>query len=154
MKVYQILVEALKLNKLYLFENGDLNHGLMIDKAESFDSELIEILLNNDDLKNVFFIKIKSAFVFNHKAFIDFLAQQNYLSNSYTAYKNKIGLYVNNQFLHQQNKVELVWPYKDCVLEGGQSREEENKAEIFFNETLAQDEITQLFEPKVICNVF
>ena len=154
MKVYQILVEQLKLNKLYLFENGDLNHGLMIDKAESFDSELIEILLNNDDLKNVFFIKIKSAFVFNHKAFIDFLAQKNYLSNSYTAYKNKIGLYVNNQFLHQQNKVELAWPYKDCVLEGGQSREEENKAEIFFNQTLAQDEITQLFEPKVICNVF
>lgn len=154
MKVYQILVEELKLNKLYLFENGDLNHGLIIDKAESFDSELIEILLNNNDLKNVFFIKIKSAFVFNHKAFIDFLAQQNYLSNSYTAYKNKIGLYVNNQFLHQQNKVELVWPYKDCVLEGGQSREEENKAEIFFNQTLAQDEITQLFEPKVICNVF
>ena len=46
----------------------------------------------------------------------------------------------------------LVWPYKDCVLEGGQSREEDKREEIFFNETLAQDEITQLLAPKVLTN--
>ncbi|WP_241277932.1 MULTISPECIES: site-specific DNA-methyltransferase [Chryseobacterium] len=46
----------------------------------------------------------------------------------------------------------LVWPFKDCVLEGGQSREEDKREEIFFNETLAQDEITELFDPKVLTN--
>jgi adenine-specific DNA-methyltransferase len=45
-----------------------------------------------------------------------------------------------------------VWPFKDCILEGGQSREEQKREEIFFNETLAQDEITQLLEPKVLTN--
>ena len=30
---------------------------------------------------------------------------------------------------------------------GGQSREEDKREEIFFNATLAQDEITQLLEP-------
>jgi adenine-specific DNA-methyltransferase len=37
-------------------------------------------------------------------------------------------------------------------LEGGQSKEEQKREEIFFNEILAQDEITQLFEPKVLTN--
>jgi adenine-specific DNA-methyltransferase len=37
-------------------------------------------------------------------------------------------------------------------LEGGQSREEDKREEIFFNEILAQDEITQLLEPKVLTN--
>ncbi|WP_169310291.1 site-specific DNA-methyltransferase [Flexistipes sinusarabici] len=45
-----------------------------------------------------------------------------------------------------------MWPFKDCILEGGQSREEQKREEIFFNETLAQDEITQLLEPKVLTN--
>ena len=45
-----------------------------------------------------------------------------------------------------------MWPFKDCILEGGQSREEDKREEIFFNEILAQDEITQLLEPKVLTN--
>jgi adenine-specific DNA-methyltransferase len=46
--------------------------------------------------------------------------------------------------------VSLVWPYKDCVLEGGQTKEEEKRKEIFFNEILAQDEIDRLFDPKAL----
>ena len=46
----------------------------------------------------------------------------------------------------------MVWPYKDCILEGGKSCEEQKRNEIFFNELLAQDEITQLLEPKVLTN--
>ncbi|MYB00574.1 site-specific DNA-methyltransferase, partial [Candidatus Poribacteria bacterium] len=45
-----------------------------------------------------------------------------------------------------------VWPYKDCVLEGGQTKEEEKRKEIFFNEILAQDEINRMFDPKVLTN--
>ncbi len=57
---------------------------------------------------------------------------------------------MDGKYLKQRNEVALVWPFKDCVLEGGQSREEDKREEIFFNETLAQDEITQLLEPKVL----
>ena len=37
-------------------------------------------------------------------------------------------------------------------MEGGQTKEEEKRKEIFFNETLAQDEINQMFNPKVLTN--
>lgn len=91
--------------------------------------------------------------MFNQALFVQFMEQKNYLNDSYTAYKNKVGLSIDGKYLKQRNEVALVWPFKDCVLECGQSREEEKREEIFFNETLAQDEITQLLEPKVLTNV-
>ena len=54
--------------------------------------------------------------------------------------------------MHQRNEVALVWPFKDCLLEGGQSTEEQKREEVFFNQILAQDEITKLKEPKVFSN--
>jgi len=80
------------------------------------------------------------------------LEQKNYLNDSYTQYKNKVGLTIDGKYLKQRNEVALVWPFKDCILEGGQSTEEQKRDEIFFNEVLAQDEITQLLEPKVLTN--
>ena len=97
-------------------------------------------------------MEVKGALVFNQSFFVQFLEQKNYLNDSYTSYKNKVGLTVDGKYLKQRNEVSLVWPFKDCILEGGQSREEDKREEIFFNETLAQDEITQLLEPKVLTN--
>ena len=47
---------------------------------------------------------------------------------------------------HQKefNNVVLNFPYKDCVLEGGQNREEDKRQEIFFNEILAKKEIKRV----------
>ena len=38
------------------------------------------------------------------------------------------------------------------MLEGGQTKEEEKRDEIFFNEILSQDEINRMFDPKVLTN--
>ena len=46
----------------------------------------------------------------------------------------------------------LVWPYKDCVLEGGMTKEDQKRNEIFWNEILAPDEISRLLDPKVFTN--
>jgi len=54
--------------------------------------------------------------------------------------------------LRERGDVALVWPRKDCVLEGGQTQEEEKRKEIMFNEVLAQDEINRLLDPKVLTN--
>ena len=90
--------------------------------------------------------------VFNQNLFVQFLEQKNYLNDSYTQFKNKVGLTIDGKYLKQRNEVALVWPFKDCILEGGQTKEEQKREEIFFNEILAQDEITQLLEPKVLTN--
>lgn len=46
----------------------------------------------------------------------------------------------------------MVWPYKDCILEGGQSKEDQKRDEIFYNETLAPDQVNKLLAPKVLGN--
>lgn len=152
MKLYHLLNEQLKKVPEFVSDTGELKKWVVINKAQNFDETLIGLLLENKELKSKFFLKIKKALVFNQPLFIQFLEQKNYLNDSYTAYKKKIGLNIDGKYLNQRNEVTLVWPYKDCVLEGGQSKEEDKREEIFFNETLAQDEITQLFEPKVLTN--
>lgn len=153
MKLYQILESQLKKEPNYVSDNGELKKWVVLNKAQNFDEELITLLLDNDELKSRFFIQVKDVLVFKQNLFIQFLEQKNYLNDSYTQFKNKVGLSIDGKYLKQRNEVALVWPFKDCVLEGGQSREEDKREEIFFNETLAQDEITELLDPKVLTNV-
>lgn len=152
MKLYESLEKQLKKEPNYVTDNGELKKWVVINKAQNYDAELIGLLLDDKELKAKFFLDIKGVLVFNQSLFVQFLEQKNYLNDSYTAYKNKVGLNIDGKYLKQRNEVALVWPFKDCVLEGGQSREEDKREEIFFNETLAQDEITQLLEPKVLTN--
>jgi len=152
MKLYDTLETQLKKETNYVTDAGELKKWVVINKAQNFDAELIELLLDDAEVKAAFFMEVKGALVFNQPKFLQFLEQKNYLNDSYTKYRNKVGLTVGDKYLGQRNEVALVWPFKDCVLEGGQSREEDKREEIFFNEILAQDEITQLLEPKVLTN--
>lgn len=152
MKLYETLEAQLRKEPNYVTDSGELKKWVIINKAQNYDAEIIALLLDDKELKTKFFIDIKGVLVFNQSLFIQFLEQKNYLNDSYTAYKNKVGLNIDGKYLKQRNEVVLVWPFKDCILEGGQSREEDKREEIFFNETLAQDEITQLLEPKVLTN--
>ncbi len=152
MQLYEILIKQLKKEINFVTDDGELKKWVVIDKARNFDEDLIELLLQDETIKEKFFVKVKDVLVFKQNLFIEFLEQKNYLNDSYTKYKNKIGLTIDGKYLKQRNEVALVWPFKDCILEGGQSREEQKREEVFFNEILAQDEITQLLEPKVLTN--
>ncbi|VBB43468.1 putative type III restriction-modification system HindVIP enzyme mod [uncultured Paludibacter sp.] len=152
MKLYETLEQQLKKEPNFVTDNGELKKWVVLNKAQNFDEELIGLLLDNADLKEKFFVNVKGTLVFNQNLFVQFMEQKNYLNDSYTQYKNKVGLTIDGKYLKQRNEVALVWPFKDCILEGGQSREEDKREEIFFNEILAQDEITQLLEPKVLTN--
>lgn len=152
MKLYETLIRQLKQEPNFITDNGDLKKWVVINKAQNFNEELIGLLLDNPELKEKFFVEVKGTMIFNQNLFIQFLEQKNFLNDSYTQFKNKVGLSISGKYINQRNEVELVWPFKDCILEGGQSQEEQKREEIFFNETLAQDEITQLLEPKVLTN--
>ncbi len=71
---------------------------------------------------------------------------------SYTEYSNKIGLYSNSQesFISQSPDVVLNFPYKDCVLEGGMTKEDAKRDERFLNVKVDKSDIDTLFDPKVL----
>ena len=76
-----------------------------------------------------------------------------YFNHSHTSYTNKIGMIKKDNFIKKFDDVVLAWPYKDCVLEGGQSKDDDKKNEVFYNQIISKDEINRLFEPKVLTNI-
>ena len=58
----------------------------------------------------------------------------------------------NGNLIKNQKDVELVFPYKDAVLAGGQTKDDQKRKEVFYNELLDDKEITNLLAPKVLCN--
>lgn len=114
------------------------------------DQGLIRLLLSNEDTSARFFADVDGVKVFDKMGFAWVINNRQFLPDSYTRFKNKIGLVDGSeQMLATSGEVELVFPYKDCVLEGGQTREDQKRQEIFYNETLAPDEVDCLLYPKV-----
>jgi len=146
------LIGILKTDSRFVDDEGELVKAAVIDRAWKIDRDLVKLLLGDPVIKGKFFDEIEKHWIFNINTFIEYISDKNFLANSYTRFRNKIGLNIGGKFLRERGEVSLVWPYKDCVLEGGQTREEEKRKEIFFNEILAQDEINRLFDPKVLTN--
>ena len=133
MKLNEELENQLKKEPNFVSDNGEVKKWMVVNKAQNFDTELITLLLENSELKEKFFVDINGTLVFNQNLFVQFLEQKNYLNDSYTRYKNKVGLTIDGKYLNQRNEVALLWPFRDCILEGGQSYEEKKREEIFFN---------------------
>lgn len=152
MELYNKLENQLKKEANFVSDEGKLKKWVIADHARNYSKDLLTLLLADDSLKLSFFEDVNGVTLFMLEKFLSFIEQKNFLNDSYTSYKNKIGLRINGRFINQINDVEMVWPYKDCVLEGGQSKDDVKRREIFFNQTLAQDEISQLLDPKVLTN--
>jgi adenine-specific DNA-methyltransferase len=178
----KLIKEVLKKDeRIWNEDKTELNQTLLLDLVEKIDETVIDLLLQEKDLREKFFVKIKDVYVFKTNDF-RFFMEENKVDNSFTAYKNRIGLTDGKKFLKDTNDVVLDFPYKDCILEGGQSTEEgedvyfeydekvtkaqENQGlkadtynkktskrkEIFFNQVLAHDEIDRLFDHKAFTN--
>jgi adenine-specific DNA-methyltransferase len=136
-----------------LVSEGELLKNKIIELALKTDKDLIELLLTDKQIKEVFFTEVGKVTIFNKDKFIKFISNKQFLPDSYTAFKNKIGLVdEKDEFISEKKDVILSWPYKDCVLEGGMTKEDQKRDEIFWNEILAPDEISRLLDPKVFTN--
>lgn len=170
--LYKKIEELLKSIPELVTEEKELRYNKIKEMAENGDAILLIPLMQNAEIKNSFFTPILDSFVFKTKEFKEFLDYSS-SNNSYSQYLGKkIGLYCGDSALTDRNEVVLNFPFKDCVLEGGQKKEdgldsyfeydketddyiakESKRREVFFNEILAKDEIDNLFFPKAFCNV-
>ena len=146
------LIKLLESNPDFVDEAGELHRANVRERAWKLDHDLIKLLLKDKEIETKFFKEIEGRWIFDNNTFVDYITDKNFFADSYTKFRNKIGLNIDGKFLAERGEVALVWPYKDCVLEGGQTREEEKRKEIFFNEILAPDEINRMFDPKVLTN--
>ncbi|WP_416321762.1 DNA methyltransferase [Mycoplasmopsis felis] len=150
--IFQTTKEILMNNPKYISEDNKLLKAKVYSDVMTMNKDLLSLLLSNNDIKQRFFIEINGTLIFDKQKFAWFIDSKEFLPNSYTRYTNKIGLTNNGEFLSKTNDVVLDFPYKDCVLEGGQNKDDQKRDEIFYNEIIASDEINQMLAPKVLSN--
>lgn len=151
LSLFNELEQLLRNESAYCSEDGILLKNAIVEAALALRPSLIKLLLSHDGLKRNFFTEIDGVLVFDKIKFQKFVMNKRFLPDSYTSFKNKIGLTTEDgDFISDSREVVLSWPYKDCVLEGGQTKEDAKRNEVFWNEILAPDEINRLTEPKAL----
>lgn len=153
LNLFHVLEKLLRNESRYCSEDGILLKNAIVEAALAMRPELIKLLLTHEGLKANFFTDVDGLLVFDKVRFQKFVMNKRFLPDSYTSFKNKIGLTnEDDNFVAESREVVLSWPYKDCILEGGQTKEDAKRNEVFWNEILAPDEINRLTEPKVLTN--
>lgn len=152
-RFFDTIIEVLRQDERFFTEDGELLRNAVVEASGKMDAKLIKALYENETTRERFFTDVDGIAVFDKVAFGYVINNREFLPDSYTRYKNKIGL-ANGRgdYISSSRDVELVFPYKDCVLEGGQTKEDQKRSEIFFNMALAPDEVDRLRYPKVLVN--
>ncbi|RVY58624.1 site-specific DNA-methyltransferase [Helicobacter pylori] len=117
------------------------------------DEKLLIFMLeheNANDYKNAFFKAIANTLVFNEKALLECLEIKE-LENSFTRFKNKIGLYSQGGLIKSSELVVLNFPFKDNVLLGNAKDNSIKSKECFYHEILHKKEIDTLLHKKALC---
>ena len=153
MNFFETVISVLKQDERFFTEDGELLRNSVYESAMKMDSNLLKLLYQNETTRARFFTDVDGISVFDKVGFGWVINNRSFLPDSYTRFKNKVGLVnANGDYISTSNDVSLVFPYKDCVLAGGQTKDDQKRSEIFYNETLAPDEVDRLLYPKVLTN--
>lgn len=154
MNIFKILEDALKGTEHFQDENGKLNKESIKTASLQLDSLLISTLLSNNDLKKRFFKEVDGIQVFDRNEFVWLISNKEFLPDSYTMFKNRIGLTdTDGKFIKNINDVYLSFPFKDCFLVGDQKEDDEKRSEVFFNTRIKKEEIDTLTSPKCFTSI-
>lgn len=153
LNLFHELETLLRNESRFCSEDGVLLKNAIVEAALALNPQLIKLLLTHEGLKANFFSDVEGILVFDKVRFQKFVMNKRFLPDSYTSFKNIIGLSTEDEsFVSESREVVLSWPYKDCILEGGQTKEDAKRNEVFWNEILAPNEINRITEPKVLTN--
>ena len=153
--IQQALREVVeRFDEQYVAE-GLLKKDAIIVDLDNYKPELVEKILTNAILNEAFTEDIAGATILKINDIIQMLEVDEYWSNSYTRYTNKIGLSTNNRYLDEVTDVVLNFPYKDSILKAGMTKDDvsrEDAEESFLNEIVAREEIDVLLDEKIFKN--
>lgn len=102
MSLMDELRSLLKENAGLVDANGNLLKNRIVELTLKLDRDLIKLLLQNEGIKRHFFKDIDGVLIFDKEKFMKFMDNKEFLPNSYTAFKNKIGL-ANEEGMKSQN---------------------------------------------------
>ena len=153
--IQQALREVVEsFDEQYVAEGLLKKYAIIVD-LDNYKPELVEKILTNAILNEAFTEDIAGATILKINDIIQMLEVDEYWSNSYTRYTNKIGLAADNRYLDETTDVVLNFPYKDGILKAGMTKDDvsrEDAEESFLNEIVAREEIDVLLDEKIFKN--
>ena len=133
--------------------NGKISKDVVVESALALDKTLLDLLTSDKEISKHFFKKSNNYLIFDKIKFQKFVLNKDFLPDNYTQFQINIGLATDDYYIKDDDRVVLNWPYKDCLLEGGQDSEDSKRSEVFWNEILAPNEITRLLKPKALTKI-
>ena len=91
------LTKLLKTHPDFIDDTGELLRDKIKLYAWDFDHDLINLLLTDGEVESKFFEEVNGRWIFNNNTFVDYINDKNFLSDSYTQFRNKIGLNIDKQ---------------------------------------------------------
>ena len=147
------LIKLLESNSDFVDEAGVLHRAKVRERAWELNPGLIKLLLTDKEVEATFFKEIDGRWIFDNNTFVDYITDKNFFADSYTKFRNKIGLNIDGKFLSERGEVALVWPYKDCVLEGADKLVNRKSAQKFSSmKSLHRTKLIACFDSKVLTN--
>ena len=89
---YETVLTVLKSDERFVAEDGTFLRNAVYEAAMKMDGGLIRLLLANDETRIRFFAEVDGVKVFDKMGFAWIINNRQFLPDSYTRFKNKIGL--------------------------------------------------------------
>jgi adenine-specific DNA-methyltransferase len=89
--ILTLVKNTLKRDERLISEDTLLKNKIM-ELTYKQDEDLIELLLSEAKVKEYFFTEVNSTLIFDKDKFVKFINNKEFLPDSYTTFKNKIGL--------------------------------------------------------------
>ena len=102
------LIKLLESNPDFVDEAGELHRANVRERARKLDPDLIKLLLKDKEIEAKFFKEIEGRWIFDNNTFVDYITDKNFFADSYTKFRNKIGLNIDGKFLSERGEVVLV----------------------------------------------
>ncbi len=83
------LITLLESNPDFVDEAGELHRANVRERAWKLDPELIKLLLTDKEIEAKFFKEIEGRWIFDNNAFVNYITDKNFFTDSYTQFRNK-----------------------------------------------------------------
>ena len=93
---FDTVIGVLKQDERFFSAEGELLRNAVYEAAMKMDGTLLKLLYNNEVTRERFFTDVEGISVFDKVGFGWVINNRQFLPDSYTRYKNKIGLVNGN----------------------------------------------------------
>jgi adenine-specific DNA-methyltransferase len=102
MPFHNKLTALLKTDPRFLDDEGELIFAAAYDRAWKLDRDLVNLLLSDAEITARFFQETEGLWIFTTNLFIDCISHKKFLENSYSRFRNRIGLTIGGKYLRER----------------------------------------------------